>query len=98
MLAVDFNTEIKYDRTTKDFNLFIDGEYVGSAPTYGEGRYRLDAIILDKLTHGDHLTATQLDGGSPEAVNWSIRDIPDEPPPDDGPEQDGDVDGIPGGK
>jgi hypothetical protein len=66
MLAVDFNTEIKYSRETRDYDLFIEGEYVGSAPTYGEGRHILDQVILDKLTHGDHLTATQLDGGCNE--------------------------------
>jgi hypothetical protein len=94
MLAVDFEKEIRYSRITRDFDLYIDGQYVGSRSSYHEAEVALDEIILDKLTHGDHLTATQLDGGDPEAVNWSIRDIPDEPPPDDAPGSD-DENGTP---
>lgn len=87
MLAIDFDTEIKFNPRTGDFDLSISNQYVGSAPTYGEGRYRLDAIVLSKLTHSH-----------PSAVNWSDRpdyDIPIEPDPDDAPDQDTDVDGIP---
>lgn len=61
MLAVDFEKEIRYSRANRDFDMFIDGQYVGSRATYHEAEVTLDEIILDKLTHGDHLTAAQLD-------------------------------------
>lgn len=65
MLATELETEIKYNRDTRDFDLYIDGRYVGSAASYGEARYRLDAAVLDMLAHGDHRTATDLDGAQP---------------------------------
>lgn len=64
MLAVDFEKEIRYSRESRDFDMYIDGQYVGSRASYLEAEQTLDAIILDKLMHGDHLTAAQLDGGS----------------------------------
>jgi hypothetical protein len=66
MLAVDFEKEIRYSRASRDFDLYLSGQYVGSRATYHEAEVALDEIILDKLTHGDHLTATQLDGGCDE--------------------------------
>lgn len=45
-------TEIRFDRETKDFALYLDGAYVGSAPNYSEGEKRLNALKYEALLHG----------------------------------------------
>jgi len=43
---------INYDRTTGDFSLYLDGEYVGSSPSYWDGETRLNQLVYDRLTKG----------------------------------------------
>ncbi|WP_110519235.1 hypothetical protein [Herpetosiphon llansteffanensis] len=43
---------INYDRTTGDFSLYLDGEYVGSSPSYFDGETRLNQLVYDRLTKG----------------------------------------------
>jgi hypothetical protein len=50
-LTTEFRKEIKYDRATKDYSLYLDGEYVGSARNYSEGERALNAMVYDALTH-----------------------------------------------
>ncbi len=45
------NREIRYNRANRDYDLFLDGEYVGSAATYHDGENRLDAMVSAALTH-----------------------------------------------
>jgi len=49
--TTEFRKEIKWNRSTKDYDLFLDGEYVGSAANYSEGERRLNELVLDALTH-----------------------------------------------
>jgi hypothetical protein len=43
--------EIKYDRITKDFALYLDGRLVGYAGSYSEGERRLNELVHAALTH-----------------------------------------------
>lgn len=88
-----FDREIKYDHLTRDYAMYLDGNLVGFAPTYHDAEIMLNDHVAKLLASGITETATALDGGDPEAVNWSIHDVPDEPPPDDAPGED--VDGVP---
>lgn len=44
--------EIAYDRYSKDFALYLDGQLVGYAPTYQQGETRLDALVYELLRRG----------------------------------------------
>jgi hypothetical protein len=50
-LGQEFRKEIKWNRATKDYDLFLDGEYVGSAANYSEGERRLNELVYAALTH-----------------------------------------------
>jgi hypothetical protein len=50
-ITTEFRKEIKYNRLNKDYDLFLDGEYVGSAANYSDGERRLNEIVLGALTH-----------------------------------------------
>lgn len=58
--------EICYDRETRDYAMYLDGELVGFARTYHEAEVTLDNLVLELLQTGmtDAFTATELDGGS----------------------------------
>jgi len=43
--------EIKFDRQTKDFALYLNGELVGFARTHREAEIELDRLAYDALTH-----------------------------------------------
>jgi len=55
---------IQYDRETKDYACYLDGEYIGHRANYSDAETTLNGLIYDKQAHGDYATATQLDGGS----------------------------------
>jgi hypothetical protein len=60
---------IAYNRTTRDYDCYVDGRYVGSRPTYSDGETLCNEVAYDLITSGALYTATQLDGGSaPEAM------------------------------
>ena len=42
--------EIVYDRETKDFAMYLDGELVGFARTYHEAEVTLDQLVFDLLS------------------------------------------------
>jgi hypothetical protein len=50
-LTTEFRKEIKYDRATKDYALYLDGAFVGYAGSYSEGERKLNALMYDALTH-----------------------------------------------
>jgi hypothetical protein len=50
-LTTEFRKEIKWNRATKDYDLLLDGEYVGSARNYSEGERTLNALVYDALLH-----------------------------------------------
>lgn len=47
-LSSPFSKQVDYDRVTKDFAMFLDGELVGYARSYNEGRDTLDAIAYER--------------------------------------------------
>jgi len=61
-----FRKEIVYDRETRDYALYLDGELVGFASTYHDAEVKLDQMIYDLITSGITATATELDGGQAE--------------------------------
>lgn len=44
-----YKREIKYDRETKDYGLYLDGELVGYACTVVQGERTLDALVFELL-------------------------------------------------
>ena len=59
-----FRKEIVYDRESRDYAMYLDGELVGFARTYHEGEVTLDQLVFELTSAGLTATATQLDGGS----------------------------------
>lgn len=51
MDATTFEKEIRWDRETHDFNCYLNGEYVGSAPSYLAGEELLNALVYEQLAH-----------------------------------------------
>lgn len=47
---IDFTTEIKYDRETRDYAVFVNGTIIGYARTYSEGEFMANAYRYDALT------------------------------------------------
>jgi len=48
--------EIIYDRETRDYAMYLDGELVGFARTYHEAECRLDEMVYDSGIHTARLT------------------------------------------
>lgn len=44
-------TEIKYNRLNKDYDLFLDGRYVGSAANHHDGENKLNQLVWDEMVH-----------------------------------------------
>lgn len=42
-------TEIRYDRFSRDYAMYLDGELVGYARTYHEAEVLLDDLVLERL-------------------------------------------------
>lgn len=45
-----YRKEIVFDRETKDFAMYIDGELVGFARSYSEAEVTLDELVFELLT------------------------------------------------
>lgn len=60
--ADQIDREIKYNRANRDFDCFVDGQFVGSAANYSEGETLCDRICFDLIADGVCLTATSLTG------------------------------------
>lgn len=46
-----YSKEIKYDRETRDYAMYLDNELVGWAATYHEAEVALDRIVYDRIAH-----------------------------------------------
>lgn len=62
-----FEKSIRYDRQSKDFACYLDGEFVGYAASYSAGEALLDQIAYDLLADGAVLSAAQLELTGPFA-------------------------------
>lgn len=60
-----YRKEICYDRETRDYAMYLDGELVGFGSTYHEAEVKLDQLVFELLTEGATRTATELDGAQP---------------------------------
>jgi hypothetical protein len=49
MNNVQFSTEIKYDRQSKDYAIIVDGNVIGYARNYHEGEMLANAYIREQL-------------------------------------------------
>lgn len=47
-----YRKQIVYDRETKDFAMYLDGELVGYARTYLEAEVTLDQLVYELLASG----------------------------------------------
>lgn len=45
------NREIKYSRETRDYAMYLNGEFVGYASTYHDAEVELDRLVFDILNH-----------------------------------------------
>lgn len=72
--ATEISREIKYSRATRDYDCYVNGQYVGSARNYSEGEALCDQVAFDLIADGQCLTAAQLDGGSdPDACAVDVE-------------------------
>lgn len=63
MTTATFAKEITFDRIVKEFCVVVDGEFIGYAASRREADAMADQVVYDRLIHGDHRTALDLDGG-----------------------------------
>jgi hypothetical protein len=78
-----FEKSIRYDWLTRDYAMYCDGQLVGFAATHHDAEVALNQHVLELIQSGITATASALDGGQAEAVNWSDRGDPVEADPDD---------------
>lgn len=45
-----YRKEIVYDRETRDFAMYLDGELVGYARTYREAEITLDQLVFELMS------------------------------------------------
>lgn len=45
------NKQIKRNKANRDYDMFLDGQYVGSRETYHDAEIELDRIASDLLSH-----------------------------------------------
>jgi len=62
--AITFDKSIRYDRASRDWAAYLNGEYIGSFSTHAAAEAALDQVAYDQLADGVALTAAELDGGS----------------------------------
>lgn len=67
--TVTFEKSIRYDRETRDYACYLDGQYIGSRANYSDGEALCNQVAYDLLMDGQCATATELDAGSePDAM------------------------------
>ncbi len=62
--ATTTDKSIRYDRASRDWAAYLNGEYIGSFSTHAAAEAALDQVAYDQLMDGVALTAAELDGGS----------------------------------
>lgn len=43
--------QVKFNRDTRDFDMYLDGQYVGSRATYTEASEELNRLVFERLAH-----------------------------------------------
>lgn len=59
-----YRKEIVFDRETRDYAMYLDGELTGFAHTYHKAEVTLDQLVYELITSDLTYTATELDGGA----------------------------------
>lgn len=59
-----FEKTIRYDRASRDWAAYLNGEYIGSFSTHAAAEAALDQVAYDQLADGVALSASDLGGGS----------------------------------
>lgn len=59
-----FAREIKYNRDSHDYDMLLDGQYIGSARDYHSAEITLDQLIYELLHSDITASAHDLDSGS----------------------------------
>lgn len=59
-----YRKEIVFDRETRDYAMYLDGELLGFERTYHSAEVTLDRTVYELLSAGHFSTATELDGGA----------------------------------
>jgi hypothetical protein len=82
MTCATFVKEITYDRETRDYAMYLDGNPCGFARTYHEAEVTLDQLVWELLNSGITHTATELDSGIPDEDDPPLpNEIPGTNPP-----------------
>jgi hypothetical protein len=55
MSIAQYTKEINYDRETRDYAMYLNGELVGFARTYHEAEVTLDALVNEMQRHAPQL-------------------------------------------
>lgn len=63
-----FEKSIRYDRQSKDFACYLDGEFVGYAASYSAGEALLDQVAYDQLMDGIALQARCANCDGPHSI------------------------------
>jgi hypothetical protein len=66
-----YKKSIQYDRDTRDYAMYLDGELVGFARTYHEAEVTLDQLIFE-LLNGAYFAEAQ--GDEPSVNNNAQND------------------------
>lgn len=54
-----YQKAIIYDRATRDYAMYLDGELVGFARSYHEAEVTLDQLVSELLAHGQRPVARE---------------------------------------
>ncbi|XSG76521.1 hypothetical protein ACP8Y2_05850 [Herpetosiphon llansteffanensis] len=65
-----FTKEIRFDRITEDFALYLNGELIGYTSSYSEGESRLNELVYDLLRRASHADMSDL---TPEEAEVALE-------------------------
>lgn len=58
------DSEIKYSRITRDYDILIAGQIVASAANYSDAEAIRTRLLAERRDEGMYASATELDGGA----------------------------------
>ncbi|GAA5528935.1 hypothetical protein [Herpetosiphon gulosus] len=73
-----FTKAIRYDRLTKDFALYLNGELIGYASSYSEGESRLNELVYEMLRRASHADISDLTPEDAEVALEVVTALADE--------------------
>jgi hypothetical protein len=76
--------EIKYDRLTKDFAVYVEGQLIGFAANYHAGEVMADQFIFDELARNEPVIPSRDEAHREERWTAVLNDIAALPEPAQG--------------